>query len=173
MDVVFECCGGPAAELLDGGDVDAVQVEGHGAASAKGVAADLARLVAHFPESDGSGCHSDGVIDALGCDWLRMREENWVVDCVDGCADGAAVGQDVVHPACESLDGARGQAGALLVDALSLASSLLPGDGDGCGGGLLQPFPGGFDGDDAILGVPESHIVHGERVGVAAVVGRG
>ena len=142
MDVVFECLGGPSTEFLDCGDVDAMQVEGHGSSGAKGVAADLSGLIAHFPETNGARGGSNGIVDAFGCDRLWVREEDWVVDCVNGCGDRASVGENVVDPAGQGFDRACGQAGALLVDALALFAGLLSGDGDGCRRGLLKACPG-------------------------------
>ena len=116
----------PAAHLFDGVGVDAVQVHGHGAASTKGVAADVLGGVAELIEAKVLGDLFDGGVD-VGGRHLKQSSGEGVVVGEDAGSGWAMVTEDVMDPAGKGFDGAVGGAGAFLVDALAFDAILLVG----------------------------------------------
>ena len=156
---------GPAPHLPDAGGVIASQVEGHGSASAEGVAADIGVREAEAVETGLTGGQFDCFVGVVGGD-LSPRSVHGTVDTEDGCLGCATVGQDLVHSAGQGSDWGELSACAVLGDGLALRADFGAGDLNGGAGGSAQGGEGGVVGNCSSISSPECDVLDGEGVGL-------
>jgi hypothetical protein len=130
MDVHEEGGGLPAAKLLDGIGVDAIEVHRHGSTGSEGVAADVAGGVSKIIEAYGLPSILQGLVDVLGSDAAPCGAEGVEV-VVDAVVQGPSMGQHVVDTTGQGFDGTVVGAGAFLVDALAFDPIFLVWHSDG------------------------------------------
>jgi hypothetical protein len=110
--------------FLDGVGVNAIEVHGHGTASAEGVATDVAFGVAKVVEANLASRLFEGGVDVLGS-YGAPGGEKGVFETEEACGWGAVIAEDVVDTAGQGVDGTVDGASAFLVDALALDTVFL------------------------------------------------
>ena len=165
MNVGQEGLGLPAAQLLDGMGITAVEMESHSTASSQGVAADVGRLIAHGIETNGVGGGFEGLVDVVcsNMPWLGVQG---VFHGVNGSVKGAMVAHDMEDTAGQRSHGAVLVGSAVLVDGLAFDTIFLSWDHDSGGSCLIELVKRGSVGDDLVV-FPEGNVLDCKGNGVA------
>lgn len=155
MDIFEKGVGGPTAHLFDDNGGGTIEVHGRGSPSSQRVAAHRLGGEALVMQSHVGHRLLEVGVDVAGSDLVGHS-----LDTISGQAGVLAGGvfHDVGHSAGEGLDGAGGEVGAPVMDALSALTIFLVGNAQGCMVCLEQRGEIGGVGDDGFVFAAENDI---------------